>query len=90
MRGTGSTSLLKSFAALSSFLCLLLGGASGASASTLLPDREADPVVLTGADTPRLAGIAPGDVVAFRWNGAWDQVPVQLVGKWCSRANPRI
>mgnify|MGYP003694433019 CR=1 FL=1 len=34
--------------------------------------RPADPVVLTGADVAaRLTGIPPGDLVAFRWDGAW-------------------
>ncbi|MCC6765408.1 MAG: hypothetical protein IT293_12175 [Deltaproteobacteria bacterium] len=41
--------------------------------------RPADPVVLTGADVaPRLVGIAPGELVAFRWEGAWVQIPVQV------------
>ena len=26
----------------------------------------------------RLLGIAPGDLVAFRWDGAWEQIPVQV------------
>ena len=43
-----------------------------------LPDREADPVVLTGADVPKLAGVQPGSVVAFEWEGKWRQVPVQV------------
>lgn len=41
-------------------------------------DRPPDPVVLTGATVPSLVGIPPGDVVAFRWAGAWEQVPVQV------------
>jgi hypothetical protein len=42
-------------------------------------ERPADPVVLTGADLPRLQGAAPGKVLAFRYlNGAWEQVPVQV------------
>lgn len=27
---------------------------------------------------PRLLGIAPGDLVAFKWDGAWEQIPVQV------------
>jgi hypothetical protein len=42
-------------------------------------NRPADPVVLTGADVPALAGIVPGDLVAFRDTGSgWQQIPVQV------------
>jgi hypothetical protein len=41
-------------------------------------DRPADPVVLKGSDVPLLLGAAPGDIVAFRYNGGWEQVPVQV------------
>jgi hypothetical protein len=43
-----------------------------------LPDREADPVVLVGADVPRLSGVQPDSVVAFEWEGKWRQIPVQV------------
>ena len=46
------------------------------AASTL--DRPADPVVLTGAAVPSLTGIAPGDLVAFRYDSDWQQIPVQV------------
>ncbi len=52
------------------------GTAAAAGGSTLT--REEDPVVLTGADVPSLAGIAPGDLVAFRYDTAWVQIPVQV------------
>jgi len=45
-------------------------------ASTL--NRPADPVVLTGADVASLTGIAPEDLVAFRYDGGWVQIPVQV------------
>lgn len=48
----------------------------GGGTSTLA--RPLDPVVFTGADVPTLVGSAPGDVVAFRWSGAWTQIPVQV------------
>ena len=41
-------------------------------------NRPADPVVLTGADVPGLTGIAPGDLVAFRYDSGWQQIPVQV------------
>ena len=41
--------------------------------------RPEDPVVLTGAQLPKLIGRAPARVVAFAWDGeAWHQVPVQV------------
>ena len=57
-------------------LPVLLGAAllSGCAAQ-----RAEDPVVLTGADLPRLAGAQPGKVLAYRYyNGTWTQVPVQV------------
>ncbi len=50
--------------------------ARAAGGSTLT--RLEDPVVLTGADLPSLGGIAPGDVVAFRYDAGWVQIPVQV------------
>ena len=60
--------------ALALFLSALVAGASGAA--TL--DRPADPVVLTGADVSALLGAAPGDIVAFRYDSGWVQIPVQV------------
>jgi hypothetical protein len=56
-------------------LCLLLAAAAS-QASTL--DRDRDPVLLTGADLPSLVGLAPSAVVAFRYQGGWVQIPVQI------------
>jgi hypothetical protein len=50
--------------------------ASAAGGSTL--NRPEDPAVLTGGDLPTLTGIAPHDIVGFRWDGAWTQIPVQV------------
>ncbi len=41
-------------------------------------NRPADPVVLTGAEVSSFLGTAPGDIVAFRFSGTWEQVPVQV------------
>jgi hypothetical protein len=42
-------------------------------------NRPADPVVLLGTDVPSLAGIAPGDLIAFRDTGSgWQQIPIQV------------
>jgi len=41
-------------------------------------DRPADPIVFTGADVPALTGIAPGDLVGFRYDSGWQQIPVQV------------
>jgi hypothetical protein len=56
-------------------LCSLLLPASSQS-STL--DRDRDPVLLTGSDLPHLLGLAPSTVVAFRHQGGWVQIPVQI------------
>ncbi|MGK2956294.1 MAG: hypothetical protein ACSLFI_11580 [Solirubrobacterales bacterium] len=66
------------WALLATAAVLTLSGASDADAAVGVPDREADPVVLTGSETPALVGIPPKEVVAFRWDGAWKQVPVQV------------
>jgi hypothetical protein len=40
--------------------------------------RDGDPLVLTGAALPDLAGGDPARIVAFRWQGAWLQIPAQV------------
>jgi hypothetical protein len=52
--------------------------APAAPASTLT--RDADPVVLTGADLPWFLGLGVDRIVAFRWVGGlgWVQIPVQV------------
>jgi hypothetical protein len=49
---------------------------SAAAANTL--GRTADPLILAGDAVPSLLGIAPNEVVAFRYDGAWQQIPVQV------------
>jgi hypothetical protein len=50
---------------------------AGSGSATAM--RAADPVILTGDDVASLRGIAPRQVVAFRWaQGAWQQIPVQV------------
>lgn len=58
------------------FGSLTIGLKTGVHASTLT--RPADPVVLTGADVASLTGIAPDDLVAFRYDSGWEQIPVQV------------
>jgi hypothetical protein len=58
-------------------LAALEGGARRAVA--ISSTRQADPVVLTGANISTLTGIGPGKVVGFRWTGTgWTQVPIQI------------
>ena len=52
--------------------------AAPAGADLGVPGRGADPIVLRGADVPKLDGADPGDVVAFAWDDEWIQVPVQV------------
>jgi hypothetical protein len=40
--------------------------------------RPADPVVLKGKDLPMFNGEAPDSLVAFRYEGGWAQIPVQV------------
>lgn len=40
--------------------------------------RDRDPLVLAGASLADLAGTAPSRIVAFRWDGQWTQIPVQV------------
>ncbi len=39
--------------------------------------RDGDPVVLVGEQLPALVGLPTGNVVAFRYQGGWGQIPVQ-------------
>jgi hypothetical protein len=49
------------------------------AAPTQFADRQADPVVVSGAAVGALAGVPVGDIVAFRYASAkWSQVPVQV------------
>lgn len=49
-----------------------------AQADAALNNRDGDPVVLKGAALPGLIGKSPADVVAFKFDGGWQQVPVQI------------
>lgn len=49
---------------------------TGADMSTL--DRPHDPVVLVGDRLPTLQGVPIEEIVAFRYSGTWDQIPVQI------------
>ena len=51
-------------------------GVGFAQTNTL--DRPGDPVVLTGVKLPTLLSVAPSNILAFRYRGGWEQVPVQV------------
>jgi hypothetical protein len=56
-------------------LMLLASAAQGASTLS----RSDEPVVLAGAQVGSLQGIAPADLVAFRFgDDGWEQIPVQV------------
>lgn len=77
MRTFASLAALLAVATLSTFSLAPHHAALAIGGSTL--NRPEDPVVLTGADLPALEGLAPGDLVAFKYDtGAWVQVPVQV------------
>jgi len=67
---------LLAIVSISMFAHLSANTAVAAGGSTL--NRPEDPVVLTGADVLPLNGIAPGDLVAFRYSAGWVQIPVQV------------
>ena len=53
-------------------------GASSSGAAPSPLGRDRDPVVVSGADVPNLVGVRPAGLVAFRYDGGWQQVPVQV------------
>jgi hypothetical protein len=60
-------------------ICLLApaaGSAPPAGAAAL--NRPADPVVVSGSQLPWFHSTAPADLVAFRYSGGWQQIPVQV------------
>ncbi len=60
-------------------LVVALAGATACLPAEVVPNRPADPVVIKGSDAGRLVGVAPGEIVGFRWwAGTWQQVPVQV------------
>ena len=50
--------------------------AQGSPANEL--GRASEPVVLTGVDVPALSGADPTALVAFRYDGGWVQIPLQI------------
>lgn len=54
---------------------LLFGLLAGIARAEVLEDREAEPIVLAGAETPRLLGVPPEEIVGFAWFEGWGQVP---------------
>jgi hypothetical protein len=61
-----------------SILCATLPALLTTTALAGAPDRFHDPVQLTGADLPSFSGLAPDTIVAFRYDGQWLQIPVQV------------
>ena len=48
------------------------------SSFAAISDRTSDPFVATGSDFPSFVGVMPEDLVAFRFDDTWTQVPVQV------------
>ncbi len=57
---------------------VLTGVAGGLTAQASTLDRDLDPIVMVGTDLPTLSGAAVNRVVAFRYDGGWQQIPVQI------------
>lgn len=41
-------------------------------------NRDSDPVVITGSDVSALTGIGVANIVGFRFDGNWHQIPIQI------------
>ncbi len=41
-------------------------------------DRDRDPLIITGISLPKPIGTSPANMVAFRYNNGWVQMPVQI------------
>ncbi len=64
-------------------LGFVVAGLAGCNDDVNRVSRPGQPVVRTGADLPGVAGLAPGDIVAFRHTRpggvpTWTQIPVQV------------
>lgn len=78
---TGGRQIRAGAARTAALACLLLAclAGSAAEAQAGLTGRGSDPVVLKGSQAGDLAGVAPGNIVAFSYNGGnWSQIPVQV------------
>jgi len=56
--------------------CFIVSLATATSAFSI--DRTEDPVVVTGSSLTALLAKAPTQIVAFRYVGVWEQIPVQV------------
>src|SRR5438105_4007480 len=73
--------LRRVFSSCSITTMVLAAALFGANASPVHADtlaRPGEPIILTGADLGALQGIAPGELVAFRYDQTWQQIPVQV------------
>jgi len=59
-------------AMLVAIVCVVLMGAAGAACVQM------DPVILTGAGVPSVVGLAPEELVAYRYDDGWVQIPLQV------------
>lgn len=60
------------------FFIILAIVTTGYHAAYASLDRPKDPVVLTGSDISSLIGSGVGNVVGFRYQGGWQQIPIQI------------
>lgn len=59
-------------------LAVLFGSILQIGSQVHLLDRLQDPVVMLGAALPTLIGQPVDQIVAFRWESGWGQIPVQV------------
>jgi hypothetical protein len=59
-------------------ILVVLVAIAGATAQAASLARDRDPVVITGEPVQALWGWPIGEIVAFRYEGGWQQIPVQV------------
>lgn len=59
-------------------LIVLVALADGNTIAASTLNRGSDPVVMLGSDLPTFNGLAVNLVVGFRYDGGWQQIPIQI------------
>jgi hypothetical protein len=70
--------LINGLCSASAALALIVLALSAGVAFSSVNERVYDAVTLTGADVEDLQGVAPGLIVAFRFDASWQQIPMQI------------
>lgn len=66
------------FGKVAAFLVTFLFFLSNLSSAENPVNRDGDPVIITGDEVPALAGMEITKIVGFRFDGSWQQIPIQI------------